>query len=123
MKIAQETGMEDIVNDVRNEQYFRTVLPQALHGSAQRRRVISLASLPRTFNAIIVDEGQDFYEEWWSALQELFPQGQENIFYIFYDNNQRLYPTPLSYPIASAPYLLTVNCRTTQAIHHQFMRF
>jgi hypothetical protein len=123
MKIAQETGMEDIVKDVRNDEYFRTVLPQALRGSAQRQRVIYPASLPRTYNAIIVDEGQDFYEEWWSALQELFPQGQENIFYIFYDNNQRLYPTPLSYPIASAPYLLTVNCRTTQAIHQQFMRF
>ena len=123
MKIAQETGMEEIVNAVRNDEYFRTVLPQALRGSAQRRRVISPASLPQTYNAILVDEGQDFYEEWWSALQELFPQGQENLFYIFYDNNQRLYPTPLSYPIASAPYLLTVNCRTTQAIHHRFMRF
>jgi hypothetical protein len=123
MKIAQETGMEDIIMDARSEEYFRTVLPQALRGSAQRQRVIYPASLPRTYNAIIVDEGQDFYEEWWSALQELFPQGQENIFYIFYDNTQRLYPTPLIYPITSAPYLLTVNCRTTQAIHHQFMRF
>jgi AAA domain len=122
MKIAQQTGMDEIVNAERNDEYFRSILPKALYGIAKRRRVI-YPSIPWTYNAIIVDEGQDFYEEWWSALRELFPQGQESIFYIFYDNNQRLYPTPLSYPISVEPYPLTVNCRTTQAIHQQIMRF
>lgn len=123
MKIAQETGMDEIVNGARNEQYFRQVLPQALHETAQRRRVVYPSSLPWIYNAIIVDEGQDFYDEWWSALQELFPKRKESIFYIFYDDSQRLYPTPHSYPISTPPYPLTMNCRTTQAIHHQFMRF
>jgi hypothetical protein len=122
MKIAQETGMDEVVNAERNDQYFRCILPQALHGTAQRQRVV-YPYLPWTYHAIIVDEGQDFYEEWWSALQELFPQGKEHIFYIFYDNHQRLYPTPLAYPISTPPYPLKVNCRTTQAIHQQVMRF
>lgn len=124
MKIAQQTGMGEIVRADRNdpERYFRTVLPQALKGTAQRRRVV-YPSIPWTYHAIIVDEGQDFYEEWWEALQDLFPQGQDSIFYIFYDNHQRLYPTPLKYPLPLDPYPLGVNCRTTQAIHQQIMRF
>ncbi|HEU5376624.1 MAG TPA: NERD domain-containing protein/DEAD/DEAH box helicase [Ktedonobacteraceae bacterium] len=124
MKIAQQTGMDEIVKADRSDQdhYFRAVLPQALKGTAQRRRVV-YPYIPWTYHAIIVDEGQDFYEEWWEALQELFPQGQASIFYIFYDNHQRLYPTPLKYPLPLEPYPLVVNCRTTQAIHHQIMRF
>lgn len=122
MKIAQQTGMDDVINAARDEHYFRDVLPQALKGTARRRRIV-YPYIPWTYHAIIVDEGQDFYEEWWEALRELFPQEQESIFYIFYDNNQRLYPTPLKYPLSLSPYVLTVNCRTTQAIHQQVMRF
>lgn len=42
------------------------------------------------FDAINVDEGQDFKETYWIALASLLNE-KEGIFYVFYDDNQNLY--------------------------------
>jgi hypothetical protein len=83
----------------------------------------SLKSLPERFDAIIVDEGQDFEEEWWVPIQELLVDPKDGILYIFYDDNQRLYTRESSFPISGEPYHLTVNCRNTRQIHDTVMAF
>ena len=69
------------------------------------------------YDAIIVDEGQDFEEIWWVPLLELLDDGNDGILYIFYDDNQRIYRRRGEFPIAGPPYSLTQNCRNTQQIH------
>ena len=73
------------------------------------------------FDAVIVDEGQDFAPLWWSAVDELFRlKTHDRIFYIFYDPHQNIrfgkaglgdMPKELM-----GPYTLSENCRNTQMI-------
>ncbi len=62
------------------------------------------------YDAIIVDEGQDFRETWWVLIQTALITSQD-ILYIFFDDNQSLLPQRSIYPIANAPYTLSRNCR------------
>lgn len=76
--------------------------------SAIETQVISL------FDAVLVDEGQDFNEAWWIPISSLVHS--KGWLYIFYDAKQNLFARDCSFPITSAPYLLRENCRNTIAI-------
>jgi len=69
------------------------------------------------FDAIVVDEAQDFPEEYWFPLEYLLTDFQQGPFYIFYDTHQNLYQRKLKFPIAEAPFTLSQNCRNTSEIH------
>jgi len=43
------------------------------------------------YDAIVVDEGQDFHASWWPALECLFSAKGKEVFRVFYDSNQRVY--------------------------------
>ena len=69
------------------------------------------------FDAVVVDEGQDFYPNWWMPLEMINAQGDEGPFYIFYDPAQNLYVNErLSIPDVGEPFQLPTNCRNTRAI-------
>ena len=71
----------------------------------------------RAFDAIIVDEGQDFEESWFEALATLLRDPEGNgCFYIFYDPLQNIYRDGVQFPFADDPFVLDVNCRNTQRI-------
>lgn len=68
------------------------------------------------YDAIIVDEGQDFLDYHWHLITKLLRE--DGILYIFYDDNQRIYSArPSSFPIDTPPVVLTVNCRNAREIH------
>lgn len=69
------------------------------------------------FDAIIVDEAQDFEETWWIPVRDLLKDPDEGIFYVFYDDNQRIYQQIGDIPMDREPLVLDENCRNTQAIH------
>jgi hypothetical protein len=66
---------------------------------------------------LVVDEAQDIHADWWLPLQLLLEDPDESPLYVFYDDNQRLFPVPEGLPISGPPYQLTVNCRNTQRIN------
>ncbi len=68
------------------------------------------------FDAVIVDEGQDFRPEWFTALQLLLDEPDEGFFYVFADANQDIYRKDWESPIDGAPYPLFENCRNTVQI-------
>ena len=43
------------------------------------------------YDAIIVDEAQDFLADWWTCLDEALRQGKEGTLYAFYDDSQAIY--------------------------------
>jgi len=98
-----------------NERFFNQQLPEALMDAADLLDV--------RYDAIVVDEGQDFHEGWWIPLQTLLRDPDHGILYIFFDDNQRLYVQHSTFPIQQPPYSLTVNCRNTRNIHQVVVKF
>ena len=75
------------------------------------------------FDAIVVDEGQDFLDDWWLSLLELLRDPDEGIFYVFYDQQQAIYTREQSLPFDIHPIDLTENLRNTREIHDFISRF
>lgn len=76
------------------------------------------------FDAVIVDEGQDFGDEYWLPIELALKSSKESWLYIFYDENQRLYKRSSSFPIdGSDIFPLSRNCRNTVPIHNLAYRF
>ena len=70
------------------------------------------------FDAIIVDEGQDFKPEWYEYLQTLLNLGANSKFSVFLDEHQDIFGHWKHFPCSPAPAkkVLTKNCRNTQSI-------
>lgn len=111
--LANQAGVLPASEDERA--YYDRLLPEALMRAADQLSI--------RYDAIIVDEGQDFLEDWWIPLQMLLRDPDGGILYIFYDDNQRIYKRQGALPIEGEPYPLTINCRNTQAIHRTVLRF
>lgn len=90
-------------------QYFNHFLPERLYDA--------VPALDLRFDAIIVDEGQDFRDEWWIPLLELLRDTDEGIFYVFYDERQSIYNDSFSFPFDAQPFQLNENLRNTRHIH------
>ena len=70
------------------------------------------------FDAIVVDEGQDFFDLWWTSLDVAFKDpGAKGCYYVFFDPNQNLYVANPAIPSElGPPFELPVNCRNTVRI-------
>ncbi len=115
-QMAREAGMGFRASRSETE-YYNTVLPETL--------MDAIDELGPRYDAIIVDEGQDFNETWWEILFFLLRDQEKGIFYVFYDSNQNLYHrhATLKNLIGSEPFLLNENCRNTRAIHEVVKTF
>lgn len=72
------------------------------------------------YEAIVVDEGQDFQSEWWVLIEDLLPNPGVSPLYIFYDPDQNIFRRDFQFPITN-PFLLRENCRSTRSIS-EFIR-
>lgn len=75
------------------------------------------------YDAILVDEAQDFRKEFWLPISLLLAKKEESLFYLFFDANQALYTKPSIGIIQDDPYPLRRNCRNTSFIHEAAYRF
>ena len=94
--------------------YFDLQLPAAF----------SLATdiVRRRYDAIVVDEGQDFSDEFWLPLELSLVDADRSPLYVFYDENQAVYRLASGFPLRMAPIALSKNCRNTRVIHHAAFR-
>lgn len=111
---AKRAGYTPRCTQDENELYS-TILPEALLEAAE--------TTGRLYDAVIVDEGQDFQENYWIALESLLKE--DGHLYIFFDDNQNLYggSEDFSGLITEPPFRLNQNCRNTQAIHTVVAKF
>ena len=58
----------------------------------------------RRYDALIVDEAQDFHPDWWVPLQLLLEDPDEGSLYVFYDDNQRIFAVPKEARISAEPF-------------------
>lgn len=77
------------------------------------------ADLTLLYDAIIVDEGQDFQDTWWIGLLDTLKDAETGVFYVFFDDNQRIFTQISNIPMDNAPLYLDENLRNTQHIHER----
>ena len=74
----------------------------------------------RSFDAVVVDEGQDFMPAWWDTVELINNRPTEGPLYIFFDPDQQIFQATLaSMPDLGTPFMLPVNCRNTEQIASQ----
>jgi len=112
---ANETGLHLAFRKDVSPEHFNVTLPDGL--------MAAVDELGSQYDAIIVDEGQDFRTEWWDVLPWLLHDPANDILYVFYDDNQRVYRDRSPIPIETAPYVLNENCRNTQRVFDVVSQF
>ena len=76
-----------------------------------------------TYDPVVVDEAQDFAEEYWLPIELLLARSEDNYLYVFFDYNQALYHQAAKPPVNDDPFLLNANCRNTSVIHEAAYRY
>ena len=108
------TKMAGVSNDVpagsaARQRFFQDDLPLQL--------LEALEQLPgERYDAIVVDEGQDFFPGWWDCLDDALRKGREGTLYAFYDPNQCIYGGGPPAAMQVLPFRLLRNCRNTKQI-------
>ena len=80
------------------------------------------AELPegKKFDAIVVDESQDFADSWWVPLVRSLADEETGGLYVYSDENQRVFPRFGRPPVRLVPLVLDHNLRNTQQIADVF---
>lgn len=80
------------------------------------------AALPdgKKYDAVIVDEAQDFADSWWTPVLRSLKDEDEGGLYVYSDENQRIFARFGRPPVALVPLVLDHNLRNTKQIHESF---
>lgn len=76
----------------------------------------AIEKLGLEYDAVIIDEAQDFRDDWFEAITQLFKDQENRYLYIFYDSLQDIYGKKPIFPIDEPPFVLRRNCRNTKRI-------
>ncbi len=105
---VDKAGLKSDLEISDEDDHWETVLPGELPDAAKR--------LQRSFEAIVVDEGQDFLSEWWTILDLLFDDPDDGFLCVFADTNQDIFRAGWEPPDDVQQFSLTINCRNTLPI-------
>ncbi|MCU0823981.1 MAG: NERD domain-containing protein [Leptospira sp.] len=121
----QITSFDQLVQEFANEKGilnpFKDRNPFSL--TYQEKKQLSdllldcIETSKRRFEAILVDEGQDFHSDWWVSMELLLSETEEKYFYIFYDKSQIVDNKNVIFPTYMTNYSLTQNIRNSDEIH------
>ena len=107
MHAARNAGIQ--VPSEPNDDWWMHTAPEVL--------IDASAAGSTEFDAVVVDEGQDFPRNWLDALGLVVENAKDAPFYVFADEHQQLYLDGWSAPDDMPPPLaLTVNCRSSTSI-------
>lgn len=119
---ALVAGTPVVVRDF--EQWVRELLAEAVPDSAADRwtqfheptdeelgKAFDALAGTGLFDAVVVDEGQDFRAEWWMVVEAALTDRTLGYLYVFKDDNQHLLPLRGGPPIVACPFRLSRNCR------------
>lgn len=80
------------------------------------------ADLPpgKKYDAVIVDEAQDFADSWWTPVLRALKDDEEGGLHVYSDEHQRIFPRFGRPPVQLVPLVLDHNLRNTRQIHDAF---
>ena len=94
--------------------YYEEHLPRRLAELAEQQDPEEL------FDAIVVDEAQDFADIWWDGLQPCLRDPDEGVLFVAADEHQTVFDREGQAPITLSPFPLDDNLRSTRAIARTF---
>lgn len=112
--LAKRAGVDFEVPTSGEQSFWDEEVPLIME---QALEVLRAGGRPEMFDAVIVDEAQDFAPDWWVTIESLSRAGRSGRLYVFLDLNQslrgaaKLPPVPLQ-----SRFRLTTNCRNTKQI-------
>jgi hypothetical protein len=100
--------------DRTDSDFWEERLPAEMAGLA--------SALPdgKKYDAVIVDEAQDFADPWWTPVLRALRDEEEGGLYVYSDENQRIFARFGRPPVALVPLVLDHNLRNTRQIHESF---
>jgi hypothetical protein len=72
------------------------------------------------FDAVVIDEAQDFADEWWPAVLAALKDEQAGGIYVYSDEGQRVFARYGQPPVPLVPLMLDQNLRNTRQIATSF---
>jgi superfamily I DNA/RNA helicase len=78
--------------------------------------ISALPAYGKRFDAVLVDEAQDFRDTWWICVYELLRQEKSSLLHLFGDARQNLFSRSEAFPFSEPHIGLQLNCRNTQEI-------
>jgi hypothetical protein len=111
-RVAEEAGLavpEDPTEETTARDHFEQVLPGLLEEGA---RILG----PR-YDAMVVDEAQDFLPAWWPKMLSLHRKPDAGYLFLFADDNQDLYERGVPEGLADLTLALPATLRNTKPIH------
>jgi len=90
-------------------EWFAEALPGCLDGA--------IATLGPRYEAIVIDEGQDFDSAWVVSLEGLLHGGPDDVLYVFHDPAQAIIRDDQTADLGLVELALDLNCRNPQPIH------
>jgi hypothetical protein len=81
------------------------------------------AALPdgKRFDAVVVDEAQDFADDWWTPIMRCLRDEETGGLYVYSDENQRVFARFGRPPVPLVPLVLDHNLRNTRQVCDAFM--
>lgn len=109
--LAKQAGVS-VPNDDKSRSFYEDILPSVLLTAVSSNEDLK-------FDTIIVDEGQDFQDTWLATLKFCLHDIDKGQFYVFYDDNQKVYNDRGSFisELPPSSYRLSRNLRNTRSIH------
>jgi hypothetical protein len=116
------TFVAKLLGEPRDTETVWTSAQEPLHEEIERA-FSAVDGVAVRYDAVIVDEGQDFREEWWLVVEAVLEASGGECLYIFCDDNQALLPHRSSYPITERPISLSRNCRNAGNVFEIVRKF
>jgi hypothetical protein len=114
-QLGTEAGTLPLQPTPPGREWFDIELPQALDRAIE--------TLGGRWQAVVVDEGQDFDAGWLASLDMLTSQPGDDVFYLFHDPAQALFRPDATAAMGLREYPLPDNCRNARPIHELAYRF
>lgn len=111
---AEKLGLKDKVAAHRNSPKTYAIIADFMKKN--------LPDVEEPYDAVIVDEAQDFDDDMWEIVGGLLKK--DAFFYIFYDPEQNVFGRKMNLPdFGIPPVMLTVNCRNTRKIASELGKY
>lgn len=111
---AADLKFDPAKGSARDDHFWDEMVPDLLE---QAVLVLDDRGTEVMYDAMVVDEAQDFAPKWWYALTQCLLSARDGPLYAFLDPNQSLRGKVERPPVAlGKPFRLTMNCRNTRKI-------
>lgn len=108
--VIRDAGLQVEPDTLRSADYYGTILPELA------KRALSLTPSKR-WDAVIVDEGQDFHFGWWSVIESALKEPGKGLLRVFLDSNQAVYGKNIAcLQFDVPPFVMKHNLRNTREI-------